>query len=211
MFTGIVQEVGRVQGIDKQGESILIQLAAAFASELELGESVAVNGTCLTVEAKRDGSFQAQVMPQTFRHTNLSLLQKGSRVNLERALRLDSRLWGHLVLGHVDGVGKVLSIKPQGNAVVFWISAPKEVAAYLIPKGSIAVDGTSLTVAELKEDSFAVSLIPHTRGVTILSERKVGELMNLEADVLGKYVKKYLEKDDRAGLSLDKLAQYGFV
>lgn len=210
MFTGIVQEVGTVKNLSKTGESILIQIEAAFAPALEPGESVAVNGTCLTVEAKGEHSFSAQVMPQTFRHTNLGLLQKGSRVNLERALRLDSRLGGHLVLGHVDGVGKVQSIRPQGIAVILWIGATPEVAQYLIPKGSIAVDGTSLTVAEFKRDSFAVSLIPHTRGVTILGERKVGELVNLEADVLGKYVKKYLEKDS-PGLSLEKLVGLGFV
>jgi len=210
MFTGIVEEIGTVEGINQSGESILLQIQASFAPDLKLGESVAVNGTCLTVEANEAGVFQAQVMPQTFRYTNLRFLQKGSRVNLERALRLDSRFGGHLVLGHVDGVGKVLRISPQGNAVIFWFSASWDVAQYLIPKGSIAVDGTSLTVAEIRGDSFAVSLIPHTRSATILGERKVGELVNLEADMLGKYVKKYMEQEE-PGLSKDKLARFGFA
>jgi riboflavin synthase len=211
VFTGIVEEIGVVRGIKKGVEAITLQIQASFTPQLEFGESVAVNGTCLTVEAKAGDDFQAQVMPQTFRHTNLSQLQLGSRVNLERALRLDSRLGGHIVQGHVDGVGRILSSFTESNAVVLWISLPEELEPYVLLHGSIAVDGTSLTISALEANRFAVSLIPHTRGQTILGEKRVGELVNLEADVLGKYVEKLLTKKENTGLTLEKLARFGFV
>jgi riboflavin synthase len=210
MFTGIVEEVGMIKAVKKASESILLQIQADFTSQLELGESVAVNGACLTVEEKNPRDFQAQVMPQTFHHTNLNLLQPGSRVNLERALPLSGRLGGHLVLGHVDGVGKIISRDARSNAVIFWLSAPEDVNPFLLLHGSVAVDGASLTIAELEAGRFAVSLIPHTRAKTILGERKQGELVNLEADVLGKYVQKFLLQKENPGLSMETLARYGF-
>lgn len=201
MFTGIVEEMGRLQG--RQGSRLggaeLNIAARMILDDLKIGDSVAVNGVCLTAVQLGQGSFTAQVMPETLRKTNLYLLEPGQRVNLERALALGGRLGGHLVSGHVDGTGTLVRRLNEGNAVVLYFRAPPEILRYIIAKGSIAIDGVSLTVAGLEEDGFSVSLIPHTAAETTLGDKKPGDLVNLETDLIGKYVEKLLQPYRTAG------------
>jgi riboflavin synthase len=184
--------------------------------ETQLGDSIAVNGVCLTARSFGNGTFSADVMPETIRKSNLGNLKGGNVVNLERALRLSSRLGGHLMLGHVDATGKLLQIKPEGNAVLYTFRAPEEIQRYILAQGSIGVDGISLTVARLEGDKFSVSLIPHTLKVTTLGHYGVGYEVNLEADVIGKYVEKIMNRSlpggqGQGGLTLEKLAEGGFL
>ena len=179
----------------------------AWVDELAVGSSVAVNGVCLTVVAVSDGAFRVEVVPETLRRTNLGDLAIGRRVNLERAARIGDRLDGHLVSGHVDAVGQLLSMDREGEARWLTIAAPEAVMRYVVPKGSIAVDGMSLTVAARAEDRFQVTIIPHTWRVTNLCERKPGDRVNLEADIIGKYVERLVQPYTRAGaggLGLDQ-------
>ncbi|MDP3937822.1 MAG: riboflavin synthase [Deltaproteobacteria bacterium] len=189
MFTGIVETLGRVRGITRVSGARRLTIEARLPT-LSLGESIAVNGVCLTVSRKGRGSFQAEVSPESVRRTALDGLRVGSKVNLERALRADGRLGGHIVQGHVDGVGKVVRIEPEANAWMYTFEAPAAVARYLVEKGSVAVDGVSLTVAGLRGRRFKVAIIPHTASNTTLGDREPGEPVNLEADVLAKYVEK---------------------
>lgn len=192
MFTGIVEELGKISGRQQSKDSIvLIIKGEKVMPGLKEGDSVAVNGVCLTVAQVFSTAFNADVMPETLRKTNLNELKNGEKVNLERALPVGGRLGGHFVSGHIDATGKILAQKREGNALLQKISAPAEVMRYLIPKGSIAVDGISLTVVEVEEGSFSVSLIPHTAKFTTLGYKKPGDKVNLEADLLGKYVQKF--------------------
>ncbi|MEK7817210.1 MAG: riboflavin synthase, partial [Actinomycetota bacterium] len=182
----------------------------------EIGDSIAVNGACLTVRELGDGFFEADVMPETLRRTNLGNLKPGGVVNLERALSLSARLGGHLMLGHVDGTGRVVSVRPEGTAVVYTMTASESVRRYILPQGSIGVDGISLTVTELGGENFSVSLIPHTVEVTTLGHNDAGYEVNLEADVIGKYVEKMMKGglpggQGEGGLTLEKLAEGGFL
>ncbi len=217
MFTGIVEEMGRLAALEMKADSGVITIEAEKVLEdAQLGDSIAVNGVCLTARDFGEGTFSADVMPETLRKTNLGNLKRGSRVNLERALTLSARLGGHLMLGHVDATGKVTSIQPEGNAVIYTISAPEEIRRYLLAQGSVGVDGISLTVARLERDSFSISLIPHTLEVTTLGQNGVGYEVNLEADVIGKYVEKSMKGglpggQGEGGLSLEKLAEGGFL
>lgn len=217
MFTGIVEEMGKLASLEMKADSGVITIEAVKVLEgCQLGDSIAVNGVCLTARDFGNGTFSADVMPETIRKTNLGNLKRGSAVNLERALTLSSRLGGHLMLGHVDATGKLISIKPEGNAVLYTFSAPEEIRRYLLPQGSIGIDGISLTIARLSGDSFSVSLIPHTVKVTTLGQNGVGYEVNLEADVLGKYVRKIMEGglpggQGEGGLTLEKLAKGGFL
>ncbi len=199
MFTGIVQETGTVESITPGKKSIALAVCAGISARgLKLGDSVAVNGCCLTVvkisahgKSKR---LQFDVLQESWRLTNLQFTKPGSLVNLERPLRADGEFGGHFVTGHVDGVGEIVRWEKSGADHVLEITAPPEVMRYVIHKGSIAIDGISLTVAGVGKKSFRVWIIPHTLAVTALRERKVGDAVNLEADLLGKYVKKLLEK-----------------
>ena len=217
MFTGIVEEMGKLAGLQMGAKSGVITIEADKVLEnTELGDSIAVNGVCLTARDFGNGTFSADVMPETLRKTNLGNLKRGSAVNLERALTLSARLGGHLMLGHVDATGKVISIRPEGNAVFYTIQAPEEIQKYLLAQGSIGVDGISLTVARLQADRFSVSLIPHTVKVTTLGQNGVGYEVNLEADVIGKYVAKIMKGglpggQGEGGLTLEKLAEGGFL
>lgn len=217
MFTGIVEEMGRLVSLDMKADSGIITIEAEKVLEdARLGDSIAVNGVCLTARDFGDGSFSADVMPETLRKTNLGNLKPGSYVNLERALSLSARLGGHLMLGHVDATGKVTSIQPEGNAVVYTITAPEEIRRYLLAQGSVGVDGISLTLARLQRESFSISLIPHTLKVTTLGQNGVGYRVNLEADVIGKYVEKIMKGglpggQGEGGLTLEKLAEGGFL
>ncbi len=217
MFTGIVEEMGRLASLEMGADSGSITIEAEKVLEdAQIGDSIAVNGVCLTARELGDGTFVADVMPETLRKTNLGNLERGSRVNLERALTLSARLGGHLMLGHVDATGRVMSIRPEGNAVIYTIAAPEAVRRYLLPQGSVGVDGISLTVARLGSENFSVSLIPHTLEVTTLGQNGVGYEVNLEADVVGKYVEKMVKGGlpggrGEGGLTLEKLAEEGFI
>jgi riboflavin synthase len=193
MFTGIVEELGTVAGVEDQGDAIRLSIHAQHVlSDVGLGDSIAVNGCCLTV-AERDGdTWTADVMQETLDKTSLAGVQPGDRVNLERAVTPTTRLGGHIVQGHVDGVGTVVSRTPSEHWEVVEVSLPPELDRYLVDKGSITVDGVSLTVVEAKGDSFTVSLIPETLARTTLGSRQVGDRVNLEVDVLAKHVEKLL-------------------
>lgn len=214
MFTGIVQDVGRLARASVRGSGRRLSLMTALgAAAFELGESVAVNGVCLTVAARATGVFEADASPETLARTNLGALRPGDPVNLERALRPVDRLGGHFVLGHVDGVGRLAGRHPEGAFEVLRFEAPREVTRYLVAKGSIAVDGISLTVSRPDDQGFEVAVIPHTLERTNLPARRAGDAVNLEADILGKYVEKLLAggRAPEGGLTFEALARAGFV
>ncbi len=194
MFTGIVEEVGTVRAVSSTGDSATVDIeCATVTSDARPGDSISVNGCCLTITTlPAEGGFTADLMGETLERTSLGALDKGSAVNLERALNADGRLGGHLVQGHVDGVGTVLEIQPHANWTTMRVRMPDDLARYVVEKGSITVDGTSLTVMETGSDWFAVGLIPHTLANTSLRDRTPGDPVNLEADVIAKYVEKML-------------------
>jgi riboflavin synthase, alpha subunit len=186
MFTGLIEEQGRVLTPPRNGK---LSLAASKVTEgLSLGDSIAVNGVCLTVSAFSGQRFTADVMPETLHRSNLGELRTGSLVNLERALPATGRFGGHFVSGHIDGVGSLLSVRPVGNALIFSIRAAPELLRGIVEKGSVAIDGISLTVVEVTETLFSVSVIPHTAAVTTLAGKRPGDRLNLETDMIGKYV-----------------------
>lgn len=211
MFTGIVEEMGSVLRIEHTPVRCVLHIAAdVVLNGTQLGDSIAVNGVCLTVTQLAATSFSADVMPETLRRSNLGQLRPGSAVNLERAMAANGRFGGHIVSGHIDGTGKIISIKREQNAVWVTISAKSEILELIVEKGSIAIDGISLTVAEVTDENFSVSLIPHTSEVTTLLSKRVGEVVNLENDVIGKYVKKLMGKSEKKGITLEFLAENGF-
>ena len=202
MFTGIVESVGRVRALEPQGEKTRLVIdAAEIAGGLPIGASVAVNGACLTVVAVAGADVCFEAVRETLDRTSLGALRAGSRVNLERAMRADGRLDGHIVQGHVDATGRVRAIERRADDVRFAVDCDAAFAELLVPKGSVAIDGVSLTVVDVLAGGFDVALIPHTLAVTTLGEKRPGDPVNLEADVLGKYVKKYLERVVGAGAS----------
>jgi riboflavin synthase len=193
MFSGIIEYIGQVGLLQRRGNSAQLQLISPLAAQLNIGDSVSVNGVCLTVVTQDERRFTVQIAPETMRRTNLCKLRPGEEVNLEPALKVGDRLGGHLVQGHVDGVGRIRRQFKTQEYAVWTISAPRELMKYTVPKGSIAVDGVSLTVVETKADQFSISLIPHTLKHTILGRKRIGQLVNLEVDVMGKYVERMLE------------------
>jgi len=195
MFTGIVEAVGRVVALEPHGEKSRLRVAAPrVADGAAIGASIAVNGACLTVVEATAGEVAFEAVRETLERTALGELRAGSRVNLERALRADGRLDGHIVQGHVDGTGRVRALERRGDDVRLAVDCAPELARQLVPKGSIAVDGVSLTLVEVSDAGFDVALIPHTLAETNLGDRRPGDRVNLEADVLGKYVLRYLER-----------------
>lgn len=194
MFTGLVEALGTVASnvITGAGSKLVIE-ESRIAPELAIGESVAVNGTCLTVVTRETSAFTFEVGPETLRRTNLGELQPGDRVNLERSMRLSDRLGGHLVQGHIDGIGHIDQRLPEGEWLTVWFRCPRELAAQLVTKGSVAVDGISLTVVDVEAERFSVALIPHTLEVTTLGFKGAGAAVNLETDLLAKYVWKYFQ------------------
>lgn len=217
MFTGIVEEVGKVRGIVHGSKSIKLSIQCnKIMDDVKLGDSIAVNGICLTVTNKRSDEFTADVMPETMRKTGLGNLKVGDDVNLERALRLSDRLGGHIVSGHIDGTGVIVDKTQEDNAVWLTIEAAKEVLKYIVMKGSVALDGTSLTIAYIDEKCFKVSLIPLTAGTTTLDSKEVGSKINIECDMLGKYIEKLIfynseENNNKEVISLDFLRKNGFA
>lgn len=193
MFTGIVEEMGTVVANERSERSARLTLTAPTVHDgIQLGDSVAINGCCLTVVNINGKQLSFDAVPETLNRTNLGPLSPDDHVNLERSLVVGARLGGHFVQGHIDGVGTLLSLTPDENAVVMEFSAPPALRRYLVEKGSIAIDGVSLTVAELRPESFTVWIIPHTREVTTLGIRQIGDAVNLECDLLGKYIERLL-------------------
>ena len=219
MFTGIIEEVGAVRHIRMGSTSCVITVGAEkVLTDVHIGDSIAVNGVCLTATSFTGSSFTADVMHETLDRSSLAALRPGSRVNLERAMAANGRFGGHIVAGHVDGVGTVLETKRDDNAVWYTIAASPEVLRYVVEKGSITIDGISLTVARVGPEHFAISAIPHTVAVTVLQDRKPGDKVNLETDIIGKYVEKLLitgpvqpaEPKQTSGITKDFLTRYGF-
>ena len=217
MFTGLVEELGKVKTIEKGAKSVRITIAAKKVLEdVKLGDSIAVNGTCLTAVDFDSTYFTADVMPETVNKTVLAHLRSGDLVNLERTLRLGDRFGGHMVSGHVDSVGKIIAKDQNDIAIIVKISVTPETSRYIIKKGSIAIDGISLTVVEATDTWFSVSLIPHTAKMTTLGYKRVGDSVNLETDIIGKYVEKLLmpkssePTPQKSGITMDFLAQHGF-
>lgn len=208
MFTGLVEALALVERVEPDGEGRALVIAAPFAGDLTLGESVAINGACLTVVAHDARTCRFQAGPETLRRTNLGALRRGERVNLERALKVGDRLGGHLVQGHVDGIGRLSDRIRQGDWELLWFASPEELAAQMVSKGSVAVDGVSLTLVDVTSAGFSVALIPHTLNHTTLGALATGSAVNLETDLLGKYVWKCL----RGGsVTRETLERAGFI
>lgn len=215
MFTGIVEEIGTVVDFEASQNVLRIKVQASrVLVETYLGDSISTNGVCLTVTDIGKNYFYADVMGETVRRSNLGNLKKGDKVNLERAMAANSRFGGHIVSGHIDGKGKITSYEKEGNAVWITIDTGKEVLKYIVEKGSIAIDGISLTVAYVDDRKFKVSIIPHTSEETTLLKKKIGEEVNLECDVIGKYVEKLLgfnkKNDEKKSITMDFLINNGF-
>lgn len=199
MFTGIVEELGEIVAFH---HGSVVIAAHRILEDMHIGDSISVNGICLTVTHFDKAGFQAAVMPETVRRTSFVNLSKGSKVNLERAVLPTTRLGGHIVTGHIDGTGEILSFRPEGNAILLHVKAPKELLSGIVEKGSVALDGISLTVVLTEATGFVVSLIPHTREVTNLGSKKEGDLINIETDILGKYVSKLIHPDSSEKTSM---------
>jgi len=216
VFTGIVEEIGKVDTVVIGRKSARIKIhAKKVLEDVKLGDSISTNGVCLTVTEFDDSSFTVDVMAETMRRSNLGNLQKGSMVNLERALKIGDRLGGHIVSGHIDGVGVINELKREDNAIWVSIGAPLEILRYVVLKGSIAIDGVSLTVAYVDDNEFKVSVIPHTQEETTLTHKKVGDKVNLECDMIGKYIEKLLVSREisscKRGIDEDFLRENGFL
>jgi riboflavin synthase len=217
MFTGLVEELGKVRSLSRGAHSIRLTIAAEkVLHDVKMGDSIAVDGACLTVVDFTTSSFTVDVMPETFDRTTLSLRKSGDTVNLERTLRVGDRLGGHIVSGHVDSVADLVSVTPRDNANILRVQVPRNLAPFMIPQGSVAVDGVSLTIVDCGEDWFEVSLIPHTWGVTILSGKRAGDKVNVETDVLGKYIYRMAQMKSvgdtgKKPIGVDFLAQHGFL
>ena len=212
MFTGIVEEMGTLKGIQKGTHSAVLQIQAAKVLEdVKLGDSIAVNGVCLTVVGFDSHSFSADVMHETLNRTALSALKPGSSVNLERAMSANGRFGGHIVSGHTDSIAQVSSIKKHDEFCNLEIELTKEQAKYVVKKGSIAINGISLTVADIQGQKITIAIIPHTFENTNLIDLKVGDYVNIDVDILAKYVEKFLStRDNRSGIRIDFLQRNGF-
>lgn len=223
MFTGLVEEVGDIIDINKGMKSSVLTIGAkTIMSDVKIGDSIAVNGICLTVTQMTSNSFTVDVMSETLSKTSLGMLTKGSKVNLERAMMAGQRFGGHIVSGHIDGTGCIKSIQKDDNAVWYCIEADKLLLKYIVQKGSITIDGISLTVAKVNDKSFSVSIIPHTQKVTTLGLRTLGDIVNLECDMIGKYVEKLMtfgcesiydssKENNDSKITMEYLADNGFI
>jgi riboflavin synthase len=212
MFTGIVEELGEVKVLRRDAGAARLTISASTVLDgTVLGDSICVNGVCLTVVALGKSEFSADVAVETLKVTNLGDLKNGAKVNLERALQLSSRIGGHLVSGHVDAVGRIRNKREEGNGWRIFFDAPEAVLRYVIKKGSIAIDGISLTVADVDKTGFSIAMIPHTAGLTTLGYKTAGDSVNLEADIIGKYVERLLSGRVEGGVSMELLQKNGFA
>lgn len=215
MFTGIIEEVGTIEQIKQSGEAIVMTIASKkLLKDVHLGDSIAVNGVCLTVTSFDKERFTVDLMPETVRNTSLRELSRGSKVNLERAMAAGGRFGGHFVSGHVDGVGDIIKKQRQDNAVYYEIKVSEALRKYIIMKGSIAVDGTSLTVFGVTDDTFTISIIPHTLTETIIGAKGPGDCVNIECDMIGKYIEQFIgqrfENGNKSTLTSSFLEEHGF-
>jgi riboflavin synthase len=217
MFTGIVEEIGKIKAINGSQDSVeMVIKARKILDDVNLGDSISVNGVCLTVTEFTSDGFTVDVMPETVKSTSLRDLQRNDNVNLERAMSANGRFGGHIVSGHVDGIGKIVRKVPKGNAVYYEIEIPEELIQFMIYKGSVTVDGTSLTIFGLTKNTFTLSLIPHTLTETILRNKGVGDIVNIECDMLGKYVSQFMrrsfgnEKSTESRITASFLEENGF-
>jgi riboflavin synthase len=220
MFTGIIEGLGTITAVRPSGEGrrLVIQSDIALTSA-KIGDSIAINGACLTAVSLSGARFEVDVSPETIEKTTLKHAKNGTRVNIERALSLSGRLDGHLVSGHIDGTGQISHINKKSNAILIGVLVSKSLARYIIPKGSVAVDGISLTINVCDQSSFEVSIIPHTAEITTLGLKKIGDLVNIETDMIGKYVEKFLsnlqdrhlDNDDKKSLDMEFLLKTGFI
>lgn len=213
MFTGIIEEIGIVSSAIKTTSSIKLTIEAKkIIEDIHLGDSIAVNGICLTVTEFSTSSFTSDVMHETINRTSLKNIKQGTKVNLERAMLANNRFGGHIVSGHIDGIGTIINIKRDNIAIWFTIKANEKIMQYIIEKGSIAIDGISLTVADLTKDSFRVSVIPHTLKNTILSNKNINDTVNLENDCIGKYIKKFVSDQSIYSSKINRefLLKYGY-
>ena len=221
MFTGIIESLGTIRQIRSTGEGRILTVDCDLdLSDTRIGDSIAVNGACLTAVQLEKNSFSVDMAPETVDRTTFKTLTRGSRVNIERALKLSARIDGHLVSGHIDGTGTITSIQHKSNAVIVTVAVPQDLASDMIEKGSVAIDGISLTINQCEADGFEVSIIPHTAKITTIGLKKQGDAVNIETDMIGKYVKKIMmgnrSKNDASygdgkGISMELLAKNGFL
>ncbi len=215
MFTGIIEELGKVVNIIRKTNSLYLEIEAPeIVKNSNIGDSICVNGVCLTVTEFIENSFKVDVSPETFERTNLKFLKSGSYVNLERALTLSKPLGGHIVTGHVDGIGKIISINKLKDFVEIIIEFPENLRKYLVEKGSIAIDGISLTINKIFDNKFSLMIIPHTLNMTNLKNVFIGYFVNIEVDIIGKYVENMLKYDNKInnkGINIDFLQKHGFA
>lgn len=216
MFTGIIEEIGTVTAIQKGSTSSFIEIQAdKVLSDTKIGDSIAVNGVCLTATVINGKTFRADVMNETLNRSSLGQLRPGSHVDLERAMAADGRFGGHIVSGHIDGTGTIINVKNDGIAIRYTFSADSNILRYIVEKGSVAIDGISLTVASVSDNDFTVSVIPHTASVTVLGEKHTGDTVNLENDIIGKYVEKLMRPSSesaspKSSITMEFLAEHGF-
>ncbi|RIW35114.1 riboflavin synthase [Bacillus salacetis] len=217
MFTGIIEEIGTIEKIKKSSASMVLSVSGKRVLEdVKLGDSISINGTCLTVTSFNSRTFTVDVMPETFEHTSLNILGAGAKVNLERAMPANGRFGGHFVTGHIDGTGTIVSTHFVENALYITIEIPGGLSRYFIHRGSVCLDGTSLTVFELGNNTITVSLIPQTRHDTILGSKKVGDIVNVECDMMAKYIYKFMnggggEGPGKSDIGTDFLTRHGFM
>ena len=221
MFTGIIESFGTIRRIESRGEGKVLSIGCDLdLSEVKIGDSIAVNGACLTAVSLEKHLFKVDMAPETVERTTFKDMSVGSRVNIERALKLSDRIDGHLVSGHIDGTGTISSIKKKSNAVIIRVEVGPNLASDMIEKGSVAIEGISLTINECTDNDFTVSIIPHTASITTIGLKQVGDAVNIETDMIGKYVRKYLMgssskndalKTDTSSVSMELLAKNGFL
>lgn len=212
MFTGIIEELGTITNLKKSADSMVLVINAKdVLKDVRLGDSIAVNGVCLTVTSFNQNEFSVDVMPETFKATSLSLLQVGSKVNLERSLAVGSRMGGHFVTGHVDGVATIKKITAQSNAIYYILALSKNLISQCIDRGSIAVDGTSLTIFGIDSEIITLSLIPHTVKNSVLGQKKVGDIVNIECDMIGKYVANFVLQQKNDKVDTNFLTKHGYI
>lgn len=217
MFTGIIEEIGQIESVQKGSKSAVLHIRCNEVLDgTRVGDSIAVNGVCLTVTSMNNRGYTADVMAETLERSSLGSLKSGSRVNLERAMPADGRFGGHIVAGHIDGTGTIVEISKDETAVWYRVRTEPDILRYIVEKGSITIDGISLTVARVSREDFSVSIIPHTQGNTTLADRRTGDIVNLETDIIGKYIEKLLQpkepeqEQDGSKLTLEFLAEHGF-